>query len=82
MNEPKKEENSEQFVSSRFVEINKRKVKLKRMHVIGTRSIANGIKLELEHMFGLPNVLRNPYMVFCSEEDRFKVKTGIPCPFI
>ena len=65
------------LVPNDVVELNRRKVKLRRMHVPGTRTIANGLKLELEHIFGLPNEPRNPYMAFLTDDDHPKTKGGM-----
>jgi len=62
---------------SNIVELNRRQVVLRKMHIPGTKSIANGVRLDLEHLFGLPNVPRNPYMCFYSDDDRPKGKAGI-----
>ncbi len=67
----KEEEAAEKPVAvENTVSLNRRKVVLRPMHVPGTRTIANGVKLGLQHVFGLPNVARNPYMVFFPEDDR------------
>ncbi len=67
----------EPTMPTNIVELNRRNVVLRKMHVPGTKSIANGVRLDLEHLFGLPNVPRNPYMVFYSDEDRPKGKAGM-----
>ena len=70
MTEEKKEENvAIETTPSNVVELNRRAITLKKMHIPGTKSIANGIRLDLEHVFGLPNVQRNPYMMFYSDDE-------------
>lgn len=77
MTEEKKEENAAEGVKpENVIELNRRNVALRKMHVPGTRSIANGMRLDLEHLFGLPNVCRNPYMSFYSDDDKLKAKAG------
>ena len=78
MSEEKKEEQPHPIIQTlgNVIILNRRGVVLRRMHLAGTRSIINGLRLDLEYLFGIPNVLRNPYMVFSNDENRPKGKTG------
>ena len=50
------------------IELNKCKARIKQMHNPGTKEVMNGIDLEFNHIFGLPNVKRDPYMLFYTSE--------------
>ena len=77
MTEENKEENAaEEASSNKVIELNRRSVTLRKMHVKGTKSVANGLRLDLAHVFGLPNFFRNPYMTFYSDEEKPKAKAG------
>ncbi len=79
MTEKKKEEKTspdEGVTPINVVELNRRNVVLRKMHVPGTKSLANGVRLDLEHLFGLPNSSLDPYMTFYSDEDRPRGKAG------
>lgn len=39
------------------------------------RTISNGIKLELDYVFGCPNNKRDPYMFFYTDEKKLEGKT-------
>ena len=49
------------------VKLNNHKVSIRKMHDKQTNQIINGITVDYAHLFGLPNIERNPYIaVFIS----------------
>lgn len=76
------EDNKEEIVvdavaAKNSLELNGKKLELIKMHIPGTKTIANGIKLGLEHLFGIPNNSLNPFMIFYYDNEFPKGKSGI-----
>ena len=53
-------------------QINKCNVILKKMYHPGTDNIINGIRLKFKYIVSIPNIPRNPYMIFYSHKTSTK----------